>query len=363
MKKVKRSRICTAALIFIFVLLTGCGKEEVKEESKTETFVTEQAEVEIPVPDKQEEMIEIPIEKEPVISAQYTKTVTEAYGNDEITLLTKKVNDISFQIPENEHAQEEINAFFEERNAAWEDTVALYVEVVEADYASWKEQEDGGEWKTHEIGRLYEVKRLDEQMLCVVEDTFVYTGGERTNYVRVAYNFDTWTGQRLSLEEAAAELDEPFLKKGILLVVDGTDPELVRGILETELISIEERHKKVIGFWDTVATMGPAWGMIGTLIGLILMLQNMSDASAIGPAMSVALITTLYGSVLANWICSPTANKLKANSQSEILMKEIMIEGLLSIQAGENPRVIEEKLKSFLAPAERIAATSQEGGE
>lgn len=208
MKKVKRSRICTAALIFIFVLLTGCGKEEVKEESKTETLVTEQAEVEIPVPDKQEEMIEIPIEKEPVISAQYTKTVTEAYGNDEITLLTKKVNDISFQIPENEHAQEEINAFFEERNAAWEDTVALYVEVVEADYASWKEQEDGGEWKTHEIGRLYEVKRLDEQMLCVVEDTFVYTGGERTNYVRVAYNFDTWTGQRLSLEEAASHLDE-----------------------------------------------------------------------------------------------------------------------------------------------------------
>ena len=108
--------------------------------------------------------------------------------------------------------------------------------------------------------------------------------------------------------------------------------------------------------------MGPAWGMIGTLIGLILMLQNMSDASAIGPAMSVALITTLYGSILANWICSPVANKLKAYNADEIMLKEIMIEGLLSIQAGENPRVIEEKLKSFLAPAERMNA-AEEGGE
>lgn len=166
----------------------------------------------------------------------------------------------------------------------------------------------------------------------------------------------------LSLEEVASELDDEFLKKGILLIVDGTDPELVRAILETELISTEERHKKKINFWQDLGSMGPAWGMIGTLIGLILMLQNMSDASAIGPAMSVALITTLYGSVLANWICSPVANKLKAYNADEIMLKEIMIEGLLSIQAGENPRVIEEKLKSFLAPAERTNA-AEEGGE
>lgn len=88
----------------------------------------------------------------------------------------------------------------------------------------------------------------------------------------------------------------------------------------------------------------------------------MSDASAIGPAMSIALITTLYGSVLANWICSPVANKLKSYNADEIMLKEIMIEGLLSIQAGENPRVIEEKLKSFLAPIERMSS-SEEGGE
>ncbi len=164
----------------------------------------------------------------------------------------------------------------------------------------------------------------------------------------------------LSLEEAAGDLEDEFLKKGILLVVDGTDPELVRAIMETELISMNDRHKSNISFWEDVATMGPAWGMIGTLIGLILMLQNMSDPSSIGPSMAVALITTLYGSLLANWVCTPVASKLKTNNNTEMQAKEIMIEGLLSIQAGENPRVIEEKLKSFLAPKDRT--TADEGG-
>lgn len=164
----------------------------------------------------------------------------------------------------------------------------------------------------------------------------------------------------LSLEEAAGEIDDAFLRKGILLVVDGTDPELVRGIMETELVSMEDRHKQRISFWEDVGSMGPAWGMIGTLVGLVNMLNNMSDPSAIGPQMAVALITTLYGSLLANWICTPVAMKLKMNNSEEYQMKEIMIEGLLSIQAGENPRVIEEKLKSFLAPKDR---TASEGGE
>lgn len=163
----------------------------------------------------------------------------------------------------------------------------------------------------------------------------------------------------LALEEAAGEIDDAFLRKGILLVVDGTDPELVRAIMETELTSMEDRHKKRISFWEDVGSMGPAWGMIGTLVGLVNMLNNMSDPSAIGPQMAVALITTLYGSLLANWICTPVAMKLKMNNDEEYRLKEIMVEGLLSIQAGENPRVIEEKLKSFLAPKDRLA----EGGE
>lgn len=168
----------------------------------------------------------------------------------------------------------------------------------------------------------------------------------------------------LSLEEAAADMDEPFLKKGILLIVDGTDPELVQAIMETELISIEGRHKGCIGFWDTLGAMGPAWGMIGTLVGLVHMLYQMDDVTTLGPAMAVALITTLYGSVLANFICIPVSNKLKADNSAEMMLKEVMIEGLLSIQAGENPRVIEEKLKSFLAPKDReIAAEEGAGGE
>lgn len=167
----------------------------------------------------------------------------------------------------------------------------------------------------------------------------------------------------LSLEESASDMDEPFLKKGVLLVVDGTDPDLVRGILETEMDCIDSRHKATAGFWETLGSMGPAWGMIGTLVGLVNMLNNMEDASSIGPSMAVALITTLYGSLLANWICAPTAAKLKADNAVEMMQKQVMIEGLLSIQAGENPRVIEEKLKSFLSPKDRDSASSESGGE
>ncbi len=165
----------------------------------------------------------------------------------------------------------------------------------------------------------------------------------------------------LSLEEAAGNIEDPFLQKGILLVVDGTDPELVRAIMETELVSVEDRHKDKIGFWEDLGAMGPAWGMIGTLIGLVNMLQDMDDPSSIGPSMAVALITTLYGSLLANWICAPVSSKLKRKNAAEMQLKEIEIEGLLSIQAGENPRVIEEKLKSFLAPKDRGSSSDSEG--
>lgn len=167
----------------------------------------------------------------------------------------------------------------------------------------------------------------------------------------------------LSLEEAATDLEDEFLKKGILLIVDGTDPELVRAIMETELTSMENRHKSKVGFWETLGAMGPAWGMIGTLVGLINMLQKMDDPSAVGPGMATALVTTLYGSLLANWVCAPVASKLKENNGEEVMMKEIMIEGLLSIQAGENPRVIEEKLKSFLSPDDKASENVEDGGE
>ena len=167
----------------------------------------------------------------------------------------------------------------------------------------------------------------------------------------------------LALEEASNDVDDPFLKKGIMLIVDGTDPELVRGILETELTCLEDRHKKIIGFWEKWAELGPAWGMIGTLVGLVNMLNNMDDPSAIGPAMAVALLTTLYGSLVANWICNPFAATLKDNNDREVIVKDVTVEGLLSIQAGENPRVIETKLKSFIAPALRDSIGEGGGGD
>ena len=167
----------------------------------------------------------------------------------------------------------------------------------------------------------------------------------------------------LALEEAANGIEDEFLKKGIMLVVDGTDPELVRGILETDMVCLETRHKDVIKFWEKWGEMGPAWGMIGTLIGLINMLKNLEDSSTIGPNMAVALVTTFYGSLIANWLCAPFANKLKANNELELTLKTLIIEGLLSIQAGENPRVIEEKLKSFLSPDKREALSPEGGGE
>lgn len=166
----------------------------------------------------------------------------------------------------------------------------------------------------------------------------------------------------LALEEATHDMEDEFLKKGINLVVDGTDPDLVRGILENDLAQVEARHKKVTAFWDKWAELGPAWGMIGTLIGLVNMLKNLTDSSTIGPNMAVALLTTLYGSLIANWLCGPTSVKLSVNNDIEMMMKEITVEGLLSIQAGENPRVIEEKLKSFLPPSERSIAGTEEGG-
>ncbi|MBU5314233.1 MotA/TolQ/ExbB proton channel family protein [Tissierella carlieri] len=167
----------------------------------------------------------------------------------------------------------------------------------------------------------------------------------------------------LSLEEYGSKLDDEFLKKGIMLIVDGTDPDLVRNILETELMFLEERHGQGQGTLEAMGSFAPAFGMLGTLIGLINMLQKMDDPKAIGPNMSVALITTFYGSFLANVIFLPLAKKLNVRSKSEVLIKELMIEGLLSIQAGENPRIIEEKLKTFIPPEMRSSIKKEQLGK
>lgn len=153
----------------------------------------------------------------------------------------------------------------------------------------------------------------------------------------------------LSLEEKSIGEENPFLKKGLELVVDGSDPELVRDILETELSHKFETEKKRIKFWEDFGSYAPAWGMVGTLIGLINMMKTMGgDPSGVGEGMSLALITTFYGSVIANWICIPISRRLEKNCVAEYLEMEIIIEGVLSVQAGENTRIIKEKFKAIL---------------
>lgn len=158
----------------------------------------------------------------------------------------------------------------------------------------------------------------------------------------------------LAMEDQTADIDDTFLRDGIQLIVDGSDPELVKSILEIEMAFLEERHRQGQGMFQFMGAVSPAFGMIGTLIGLIIMLGNLNDPDRIGPGLAVALITTLYGSFFSNLIFIPLAGKLRALTDEEILLKEIITEGILSIQQGENPRVIEQKLKSFLAPTARF---------
>ena len=159
----------------------------------------------------------------------------------------------------------------------------------------------------------------------------------------------------LTLEARAAEIKDDFLKKGIQLAVDGTESELIKDILSTEIAFIESRHEEGAKIFDFLASMGPSFGMIGTLIGLVLMLGNMNDVSTIGPNMAVALITTFYGSLLANVVCLPVVEKLRGNSRRELLIKELMLEGIMSLQSGDNPRIVEQKLTAFLEPGLRFA--------
>ncbi|MGD9156977.1 MAG: motility protein A [Desulfobacteraceae bacterium] len=154
----------------------------------------------------------------------------------------------------------------------------------------------------------------------------------------------------LALETALNEISDDFMKKGLQLSVDGLEPVSIKDILDTEIENIKERHKLGADIFTTLGTFAPAMGMVGTLIGLVQMLQTMDDPSSIGPAMAVALLTTFYGSVMANIVCLPIAGKLRTKSTEEVLMKGLMSEGIMSIAKGDNPRLLEQKLNAFLSP-------------
>lgn len=154
----------------------------------------------------------------------------------------------------------------------------------------------------------------------------------------------------LALQGAMEEINDEFLIKAMQMAVDGQEPETLRNMLTTEIEYIQQRHEKGASIFLSIGTYAPAMGMVGTLIGLVQMLQTMADPSTIGPAMAVALLTTFYGAVIANVIFIPMAGKLKMRSESELLTKTLIIEGMQSILSGENPRIMEQKLHAFIAP-------------
>lgn len=171
----------------------------------------------------------------------------------------------------------------------------------------------------------------------------------------------------LALEEKANEIDDMFFRQGIMLIVDATEPEEVRSMLENELDIMSQRHEEGIGIYEKAAGYAPAFGMIGTLVGLVNMLKNMDmeagGSSSIGQDMGVALITTFYGCVFAHLIFSPIAKKLRIRNEEELLYKQIMIEGILAIQSGDNPKFLKEKLVTYLGQKERAKILDSEGGE
>lgn len=159
----------------------------------------------------------------------------------------------------------------------------------------------------------------------------------------------------LALEDGLDDLEDPFMKMGLRLVVDGTDGNIIRAIMENEMNQVEARHMEWIGLINVWAGFAPGFGMMGTVVGLIGMLRNLEDKSSLGPNMAVALITTLYGSMMANWLITPFATKLMQHNTLEMRSKEMIIEGVLAIQAGENPRIMAQKLLTYLDPVTRKA--------
>jgi chemotaxis protein MotA len=167
----------------------------------------------------------------------------------------------------------------------------------------------------------------------------------------------------LALEDKLEGVDDDFLKKGLQMLVDGNPADIVSTILEMEIENMQSRHEDGHFMWKSMGSYAPAFGMIGTLIGLVLMLQDLSDPSKIGVGMAVALLTTLYGAFVANLFCIPIQGKLEQRTKEEVHLKHMLLAGILSIQAGDSPRVVGDKLLVYLSPADRAAVTESGDGE
>jgi chemotaxis protein MotA len=164
----------------------------------------------------------------------------------------------------------------------------------------------------------------------------------------------------LSLENSTKDIKDPFIVRGIQMAVDGTDPELIEQIMNNELENLVERHEQGKGMLDAIGKYAPAFGMIGTLVGLVGMLSNLDNPKAIGPGLATALLTTFYGALLANAMALPLSDRLQRRSAEEVLYKTIIIKGVMAIQSGDNPRIVEQKLRTFLPPSARPSEDEEE---
>lgn len=165
----------------------------------------------------------------------------------------------------------------------------------------------------------------------------------------------------LALDAKTEEIEDQFIKSGIQMAVDGTGPGQIEEIMELELEAMQKRHEENQDILMKWAELAPAFGMIGTLVGLIAMLANLSDPDSLGPAMAIALITTLYGSMVANMFCIPFVGKLKARTKEEVTRKEMIIAGILSIQNGDNPRIVKQKLMAYIPNDQKAQLATEEG--
>ena len=191
--------------------------------------------------------------------------------------------------------------------------------------------------------------------ISVVKNAFFTSNSAAEEIVRQFVDFGGKARREgiLALEADVKNVEDDFLGKGLQLSVDGLEPQAIETIMDTEVEFLRERHQAGAEIFSTMGMFAPALGMIGTLIGLVQMLQSMDDPNSIGPAMAVALLTTFYGSVMANLVYMPISGKLRTRSKEETLVKEMVIQGVISLTKGENPRILEQKMLAFMPPKER----------
>ncbi|MFZ7125683.1 MAG: motility protein A [Desulfobacterales bacterium] len=197
----------------------------------------------------------------------------------------------------------------------------------------------------------------------VVKHVFLYRTRSPGELIPMLAGFARKARQEgiLSFESELDSLEDPFLIRGLQMAIDGMETQSIEEVLATEIQYVSERHRLGAEIFTTMGTFAPAVGMLGTIIGLVQMLMQMKDPSQIGAPMAVALLTTFYGTMLANLFFLPTAAKLRTRSKQEILLKQMALEGVLSIQSGDNHRIVEQKLKAFISPRMRDHVVPAEG--